>query len=208
MNISAASATSQSSYQAALAASGQGATVNQVLASAYTGLTSTADGVDPLTQAAGQASLGNLVSAIYSNGLAQQGTATSSDASGATSGIQGLSASQIVGGIDSSAATALLTGLSSGSSSGLQGFDTAIAGPAALASATYQAQQAYGSGSLTSDAQSQASADQTGATTTGTTTGASSTTDTNAASNVAAVIQQATTAAQAASINNTFSLLA
>lgn len=198
------SSTSLYAYQSAVAANGQTSAVFQALTSAYNSSASS-DGTDPLTALVGEANNSSLVSAIYTQGQALQSGGTG----GSTSGIQGLAPSQIVGGLDASAASSLLQGLSTDSSSGngLQGFDAAIGGAVTLATTASQAQQAYGNGTLTSEAQTQAKADQNAAASTTTTTG-DTVTSTSGATGVPAYVQQATAAAQLAALNNTFSLLA
>ncbi|BDU75951.1 hypothetical protein [Mesoterricola sediminis] len=75
--------------------------------------------------------------------------------SGSAGSIQNLSA-LTVGGLDSGSAASLLSGLTSDSASALQGFDASLLGGASLAAAGAEARKAYGSGTLTQAAQAAA----------------------------------------------------
>jgi hypothetical protein len=196
MDVSAAGSSIPYSYQAAVAGSGQTNAVQQALASTYSSVSNTSsDGTDPVTIAAGGSAPAPVVPSTYTASQAQQ--------TSATSGIQGLTPSQVVGGLDASAANALLTGLSTGS--GLQGFDAAVTSGATLATAASAAQQAYGFGGLTQDAQTQAASSDTSASGTAAVPATGSTSDPTA---TATYTQQAVAVAQTAAMNNTFSLLA
>ncbi|HLO65507.1 MAG TPA: hypothetical protein VK188_00710 [Holophaga sp.] len=143
MNV-ASTAQSTYSYLTALATSGQSSAVLGTLAQAYTQASSGADG--SLESLAGQSYLGALASAVYTQ-------------AGSASRVQGLSALN-VGGLDSSSASSLLSGLTSDSASALQGFDAALLGSANLAAASAQARKTYGTGTLAQDAAAAADATQ------------------------------------------------
>lgn len=195
MNVSATTSQSLFSYQAALAAGGQSAAITQALDQTYASATSGSDGADPLTALAGEATyLGPLTASVYTQSQAQ---ATSD-----TSGVQGLQLSQVAGGLDAASANALLASLSTSSPSGLQGFDNVVTGSTSLAAMAFQAQQAYGGGTLSADAQAASGlspANPAG----GSTQDAASSGTPNAA-----YVQQAVAASQQLSLNNTFTLLA
>ena len=195
MDINPTVAHSLYSYQAALAGGGQGSAILQALTQSYTSSSaanSSNAATDPLTALVGESASSPLVSAIYAQ----------SQATGTSPSSLGITPEQLFGGLDSSSASALLTGLSSDAAAGLQGFDSAVTGSSSLASSQYAAQQAYGNGTLSSDAQAQANAEAAAAN--GTNTGDA----TAANSNGAAYVDQTVQAAQTAAINNTFSLLA
>lgn len=111
-----------------------------------------------------------------------------------TSGIQGLQLSQVAGGLDAASSNALLASLSNSSPSGLQGFDNVITGSTSLSAMAFQAQKAYGTGTLSSDAQALSGAGANGQ-------------GTGSASNPA-YVQQAVAASQQLALSNTFTLLA
>jgi hypothetical protein len=182
MDISSASSQSLYAYQSALAGGTQTSAVFQALTQAYTSSSSQSTG--DIADLAGEVNTSPLVSAIY---------ASSSSAS--ASSVTGLQPETLVGGIDSSTAANLLSGLSSDASSGLQGFDGALSNSGALAAAASTAQETYGTGTLTQDAQTQAAASAT-------------TAGTSLTSATAAYTSQAVANAQLAALNNTFSLLA
>ena len=193
MNINPAASQSLYSYQTALAANGQGSATLGALSQAYSDAQTSNGSTDPLASLVGQTNAGSLASAIYTVSQAQQ----TSD----TSGVQGLAPSQVVGGLDASSATALLTGLSTDAASGLQGFD--VTGSSTLAATASQAKQAYGNGNLSSDAQDQttkAEAAQNGSS-------ASSANDAATAA-TSPYLQLAVQTAQHAAMTNTFNMLA
>ncbi|GEM_PF-3176747 len=183
------------SYQSTLATSGRANAVFQVLAQAYSNSRGTSS--DPLSALVSQANNAPLVSAIYTQGKALQASGTADDASTAT-GLLGLSTSQLVSGLSSAGGSASLSELFGDSATGLAGFAAAASGGPDLALLAAQARKAYGSGNLTSEARSQASASAAAA---DDASGAGTSTS-------QAYLLQTSAAAQAAALNNTFTLLA
>jgi hypothetical protein len=192
MDVSTTSSQNLFSYQAALAGGTQSQAVLQTLAKAYSQSSGSLDNSDGLSGLAGQANLGPLVSAIYAQASAAQTSGTTAQASG----VSGLQLGSYYGNLDSGAAAGLLTQTFGSSSSSSDGFGLGISSTTTLASAAADARKAYGTGTLTQDAQTQASAIQP---TEGTTAGSN---------NALTYLTQAASAAQLAAMNNTFTLLA
>jgi len=184
MNIGATTAQNIYDYQSTLTTAGRASAVFQVLTQAYSQSSAAMGSSNDLATLAGQANLKPLISAIYTQGKAIQAAGGTAD-----NGVQGLQASPLYGGVDSSAASSLLTQLFGDSASSLSSFGV---GASTLSMVGADARKAYGSGNLTQAAQAQAAQTLNGS--------SSSSTSANAI--------QAAISAQMASINNTFTLLA
>ena len=193
MDVSSATSQNLYSYQASLAGGTQSQAILQTLAQAYSQGSSNLDNSDGLSGLAGQANLGPLVSAIYAQGSA---TSQASGDTSQTAGISGLQSGSYFGNLNSGAAAGLLTQTFGDASSSSDGFALGISSTTTLASAAADARKAYGTGTLTQEAQTQASAIQP-------TTGTANTTN-----DAQTYLAQAASSAQLAAINNTFTLLA
>jgi hypothetical protein len=179
MDIGSASAISSYNYQTAVQGGTQAQAVLQALTQAYSSSSADSGGADPLAALVGNANLGPLVSAIYTEAQAANPAA-------GTSGITGLASSQTFGGVDPSSATSLLASLGSPSSSGLNGFDAALGASSYLALASYQSSQNAAAAAASTPAAPPAGSDST---------------------TMNAYIQQVLGASQAATAAATFNLL-
>jgi hypothetical protein len=155
MDLGAALSVSSYSYQTTTQNSGSSAGVVQALSQAYdaTAAATSPSSSDPLAALAGASAIGPLVSGLTALTQANQPSGQ---------GVQGVSFASSYGGLDLTSATSLLAGLGSGSDSaaGLQGFGSAVSGPADLAAAGYLAQQAYGAQDPAATTQAQAAVAQ------------------------------------------------
>jgi hypothetical protein len=177
MDIGSASAISSYNYQTSVQGGTQAKAVLQALTQAYASASTGNSGTDPLSALVGNANLGPLVSAIY----------TQAQAVNPTSALSGLaSASQTFGGVDPSSATSLLASLGSSSSSGLNGFEAALGSSSYLALASYQSSQNAASAAASAPAVPPAGSD---------------------AATMNTYIQQVLGASQAATASATFNLL-
>jgi hypothetical protein len=147
MDVGSATSPSAYSYQASLQSSAQPA-ILQSLSQAYSGsdASNPQGSGDPLAAVAGSSSLAPLVSGITAMSQAiqsgQTGDAGNAGAA-ADTGVEGLSDATF-GGLDNNSASALLASMADGSdTSGLQGFDAAVAGGVTVALASYQVSQGY-----------------------------------------------------------------
>jgi hypothetical protein len=145
MDVGSATSPSAYSYQASLQSSAQPAVALQALVQVYSGsdASNPQGSGDPLASLAGSSSLTPLVSGITA--LSQASQAGNAGEAGAASdnGVEGLSDATF-GGLDNNSASALLASMADGSdTSGLQGFDAAVAGGVTVALATYQVTQGY-----------------------------------------------------------------
>jgi hypothetical protein len=145
MDVGSATSPSAYSYQASMQSSAQPAVALQALVQVYSGsdASNPQGSGDPLASLAGSSSLTPLVSGITA--LSQASQAGNAGEAGAASdnGVEGLSDATF-GGLDNNSASALLASMADGSdTSGLQGFDAAVAGGVTVALATYQVTQGY-----------------------------------------------------------------
>lgn len=148
MDVGSATSPSAYSYQASMQSSAQPAVALQALVQVYSGsdASNPQGSGDPLAALAGSSALTPLVSGITALSQASQaGQTTQAGDAGAASdnGVEGLSDATF-GGLDNNSASALLASMADGSdTSGLQGFDAAVAGGVTVALATYQVTQGY-----------------------------------------------------------------
>jgi hypothetical protein len=177
MDVSATSAANLYSFQSTAKSSGQTAAVLQALGSVVT--QSQGSGSDGMSNALTMATTAPVVNAMYSMAT---NTGTKVDLAATLQGYTSY------GGLDSGAASALLSGAGSGANSGL---DSALTASSTLALTAYSANQKYGTGI---GAATGASANQTTTTPAGSTGGN-------------ADVTQVLAAAQASSFSTTLSLL-
>ena len=133
MDIGSASAISSYNFQTAVQGGTQAKAVLQALTQAYSSASASNTGADPLAALVGNANLGPLVSAIYTQAKALNPSGTST--------LSGLGSAQTFGGVDPSSATSLLASLGSSSANGLSGFEAAMGANSYLALASYQSSQ-------------------------------------------------------------------
>jgi len=148
MDVGSATSPSAYSYQASLQSSAQPAVALQALVQTYSGsdASNALGSSDPLAALAGSSSLTPLVSGITAMSQAVQAGqtgATGDSGTASDNGVTGLSDTTF-GGLDNNSASALLASMADGTdTSGLQGFDSAVAGGVTVAMASYQVTQGY-----------------------------------------------------------------
>lgn len=145
MDVGSATSPSAYSYQASLQSSAQPAVALQALGQAYSGsdASNALGSSDPLAALAGSSSLTPLVSGITAMSQAVQAGQTGGSGAAPDNGVEGLS-DPTAGGLDTNSASALLASMADGTdTSGLQGFDAAVAGGVTVALAAYQVTQGY-----------------------------------------------------------------